>query len=280
MKPKKKIESYEVLSVPFLGLDEVGEGDNLSDLGELQEGEIRGVASVFGEIVDAHVPTIMRRGAFTKTLQERARALPILWQHDMDEPIGKPTRIFETEQGLVLQAQIMRTTRGRDALTLIRGGVVGALSIGFDPVQFDFEQQADGSMIRFIREARLVEISVVTLGADPNALITEVRSGCVAGSLDRYVIGKGVETRTYGEEVTEPTVEQEVKGTDSLASKLEVFSAEYLASNQDASDYDVAEAFAATLHKAEPSNETLTLAVDVDHQLQMAELLAAQMLID
>ena len=174
---------YEVLTMPFKLLpatEDLALGD-----AELEENEIRGFASVFGEVVDAWTPSIMMQGAFTKTLQESARNIPILWQHDMWAPIGKPTKLFESDNGLVLQAKISRTTKGRDALTLIRDGVISALSIGFEPIKFDFEEQPDGSDMRFIREARLHEISVVTLGADPNALISEVRSGCIAGKLEK-----------------------------------------------------------------------------------------------
>lgn len=177
---------YEILTLPFVQLNPDATNDDLGDLGELDENEFRGFASVFGLVVDAWVPTIMKRGAFTKTLQERSRQIPILWQHDMGNPIGSPTRLFETDEGLVLQAKISRTTLGRDALTLMRDGVVNALSIGFDPIIAEEVQQEDGSYVRFIKEARLVEVSVVTLGADPNALITEVRSGCVAGRLEQY----------------------------------------------------------------------------------------------
>jgi len=259
-------DKWEVLTVPFMPLaGEANGGDDLMDLGLLPENSFRGMASVFGEVIDAFMPTVMQRGAFTKTLNERSRIIPILWQHDIDEPIGKPVHLFENEAGLVLEAQISRTTRGRDALTLMRDGVVGALSIGFDPVVFDFHEQPDGSMKRFIREARLHEISVVTLGADPNALISEVRTGQVGGSLRKYWAGEDLSAEAIQDDVADNTGEE----------LIHLFTS-FLAETQLTDGLEIAEAFAATLHEAEPENSPLTLS-DVEFQLMEAEILAAEL---
>jgi HK97 family phage prohead protease len=154
----------EYLTVGFNPLAQpVSESDNFFDMGELPENAFRGIASVFGGIVDAWVPTIIHRGAFTKTLQESGRGIKILWQHDVDEPIGLPS-------------DISRTQRGRDALILLRDEVIDAMSIGFDTIKETTEQQADGSVIRHIHEVRLWEISLVTFGADPDARIHEVNN--------------------------------------------------------------------------------------------------------
>jgi len=265
-------DKWEVLTVPFQPLSgEANGGDNLQDLGELPENSFRGMASVFGEVIDAFMPTVMQRGAFTKTLNERARTIPILWQHDIDQPIGKPDHIFENETGLVLQAGISRTTLGRDVLTLMRDGVVGALSIGFDPVVFDFNEQPDGSMKRFIREARLHEISVVTLGADPNALIFEVRAGQVGGTLRKYWEGED-----FNAEATQDDEADNTANTDEgLISQFTKFMAE----TQLTDELEIAEAFKATLIKAEPDTTPLTLS-DVEFQLMEAEILAAELDLD
>lgn len=283
---RNKGDEYEVLTVPMQALPSVvGEGDSLADLGELEEGEIRGFASVFGMVVDAFTPTIMRRGAFTKTLQERSRNIPILWQHFMDEPIGRPTRLFETEEGLILQAKLSRTTRGKEAMTLIRDKVVDAFSIGFEAINAEFEE-VEGQRIRFVREARLVEISVVTLGADPNARILEARNaGHIPGSLDRYVVGTGFEARHHGKDEEHDTEETETPAEKrNLAERFTTFAAEHRTANPDATEADIAVAFAATLHEAEPTpgdtgTESLTLS-EVEQRLMEAELLSAQMDLD
>lgn len=136
------------------------------------KGQFTGMASVFGSMVDAYMPTIIEPGAFTKTLIERADRVKVLWQHMPEYPIGKPILLEERPAGLYVQAQISQTTLGKDAMILMRDGVVDELSIGFDPVKFDFET-VDGKEIRHIRELRLWEFSPVTFAADPMARITE-----------------------------------------------------------------------------------------------------------
>jgi HK97 family phage prohead protease len=183
--------TVEILTVGFNPLAEPVTGvDPLLDLGELPENSFRGVASVFGGVVDAFIPTIIHPGAFTKTISEQRRGIKILWQHDTDEPIGLPTKLFESEEGLVLQAQISRTPAGIKALTLLRDGVIDALSIGFDPIKEDVEKDAQGNQIRHIRELRLWEVSVVTFGADADARIREVNSHPAAKTFKTVSTGR------------------------------------------------------------------------------------------
>lgn len=179
----------ERLTVGFAPLSDT-EGDQFN-LGDLPENAFRGIASVFGGIVDAYIPTIIDKGAFTKTLQEQTRGVKILWQHNPDEPIGVPTDMFESDRGLVLQAQISTTTRGQDAITLLRDGVIDGLSIGFDAIKQEFIELEDGSTIRHIKEIRLWEVSVVTWGADPNARITEVNSMPGAAAFEKQEVNIG-----------------------------------------------------------------------------------------
>lgn len=162
----------------------------------LEEGTFKGVASVFGSIVNAWYPTVILPGAFTKTLKENAANVKLLHQHDTREPIGVPTRLQETQTGLEVEGKISQTTRGKDDLILVRDGVVDELSIGFDPIEGKTEmlplskcielqyvknptqwsKMDEKEMIRCLREVRLWEISLVTWAADPMAKIQSVHS--------------------------------------------------------------------------------------------------------
>lgn len=164
----------EILTIPFSLI--VGTTDAFAGLGELPEGSFRGMATVFGGLIDAYCPTVIQYGAFTKTLQEKGRGVKVLWQHDTSEPIGLPTHLLETEQGLAVEAKISPTQRGKDCLQLMRDGVIDALSIGFDSIKEELIKSSDGSQIRYIKEVRLWEFSAVTWGADSNAKITQVHS--------------------------------------------------------------------------------------------------------
>lgn len=151
----------EQCSMPFSITDSNGEA-----------GTFTGLASVFGSMVESWCPTVIEPGAFTKTILERSNRVKVLWQHNPDWPIGKPLMLQETNVGLSVTAQISKTAMGADCMTLIRDGVVDELSIGFDPIKFDFEQ-VNGQEVRHVRELRLWEFSPVTFAADPMAKITE-----------------------------------------------------------------------------------------------------------
>ena len=172
----------ERLSAPFLITDS-----------NLAEGQFDGMGSVFGSLVSSWCPTVLQRGAFTKTLKERGSRVKLLWQHNPDWPIGLPTVLEEVTQGLHVIGQVSKTTLGLDATILMKDKVVDELSIGFDPIKgrvqelplskciemglvtdptqwVDMEQT---DMIRVLGEVRLWEISPVTFAADPMARITE-----------------------------------------------------------------------------------------------------------
>ncbi len=168
------------------------------DASGLKPNEFEGMASVFHYPIDTWTPTIIEPGAFKKTIAERASQVKVLWQHDSRYPIGIPTLMEETPQGLHVRAQISETSVGKDALMLIRDGVVDSMSIGFDAIQEDpvkhdlnwmmeqkssssyeptvLEKVADGATWRHLKEIRLWEFSPVTFPANDGAGITAVHS--------------------------------------------------------------------------------------------------------
>jgi len=120
---------------------------------DLEDGSFRGMASVFNTMIDTFVPTIIDPGAFKNTLQNHDRNVVILWQHDDTNPIGTPTEMWETKHGLEIVGKISSTQQGKDALTLMRDGVVTEMSIGFDPVSFRFEEEGkDKALVRHVDE--------------------------------------------------------------------------------------------------------------------------------
>jgi hypothetical protein len=69
-----------------------------------QEGRFAGYASVFG--VTDNQQDVMLPGAFVKTLQQPARQVRLLWQHRMDEPIGRLEELFEDDRGLYVEGRL------------------------------------------------------------------------------------------------------------------------------------------------------------------------------
>lgn len=151
---------------------------------------LSGYAAHFGS-VDSY-GTAMKKGAFTKTLQERGSKIPVLWNHWPDNPIGKPTELKEDDTGLYFKATISEgTATGKDIMTLLRDGVPLGMSFGFETIksrpleegdQLDWSQASDfyrdpdnREYVRVIEEIRLWEISVVTFPANEMATINDVR---------------------------------------------------------------------------------------------------------
>lgn len=95
--------------------------------------------------------------------------IKFFWQHR--EVIGRVVDTEDREEGLFIRAKISETTTGKDALTLLRDGVVDGLSIGFEPVEFRTEP--DGTITR--TKIRIKEVSGVTFPAYQDASVSQVR---------------------------------------------------------------------------------------------------------
>lgn len=136
-----------------------------------EEGIFSGYAAVFGNIDSGG--DVIEPGAFTKTLAEGWERVKILALHnDCMLPIGRPVELREDENGLFISAKISDTTMGRDVKVLLRDNVLNELSIGYDPVVFDFDE----NQIRHLREVKLWEVSTVTWAMNPEARITDYKS--------------------------------------------------------------------------------------------------------
>lgn len=131
-----------------------------------------GYASIFGN-VDSH-KDIVDPGAFKKTLQEGANRVKMLWQHDPWQPIGKPTDMVEDSKGLHVKGKIAPTQLGKDALILMKEGVLDELSIGYNTIKEEWDNETG---IRRIKEVKLWEFSLVTFASNEKATITGVKSG-------------------------------------------------------------------------------------------------------
>lgn len=129
-----------------------------------------GYASVFDN-VDSY-RDVVEKGAFNKTIQESKR-VKILWQHDPMYPIGKPLAMSEDSKGLHVKGKISETDLGKNALILMKDGVIDELSIGFNTVKDEWDKKAN---VRRIKEVKLWEFSLVTFAANEAATITGVKS--------------------------------------------------------------------------------------------------------
>jgi HK97 family phage prohead protease len=110
----------------------------------------------------------------------------LLWSHGWSAPpIGKVTELRATERGLVGSAVFdQKDAFARQIESKVRAGFLNAVSVGFDIHGFE----PDG---KTVTQAELLDISIVSIPADANALI-EARSAYRA-------LGRGAGSRPLNE---------------------------------------------------------------------------------
>lgn len=133
------------------------------------DGIFEGYASVFD--VEDSAGSVMKRGAFAKTLQERGAQIKILRNHTT--LIGSPIEMREDDTGLFVRGQISLSTKdGAETYSLIQEGHLDGMSIAFTSMK---ETKGEGG-IRELREVKLYEFGPVDFPANEAARITDVRS--------------------------------------------------------------------------------------------------------
>ena len=98
----------------------------------------------------------------------------------MDKPLGKMVALYEDDKGLIFEAHIPKTRLGMDVIELMKAGVITENSVGILPVR---KEMVDGS--RHINEVKLFEVSAVTLAANDQAMILDVK-----GNFDKEKVFK------------------------------------------------------------------------------------------
>jgi HK97 family phage prohead protease len=131
------------------------------------EGTFEGYAAIFGT-VDALGETI-ERGAFDKTVKE-GKPYPLLWYHDPRQPIGIATLQIDNK-GLKVTGELnLEVQAAREKHALMKQKAIRGLSFGFKTVKDVWEGAR-----RRLKEVKLFEISPVTFGAHPIAIISSVK---------------------------------------------------------------------------------------------------------
>jgi|ERR1700722_7489751 len=140
-----------------------------------KKGIIAGYASFF-DIVDRQQDRIAK-GAFKKTLrawQLLGKMPKMLWQHNQKQPIGVWTQLQEDEQGLYVEGRLaLGVAKADEAYLLLKEGALDCLSIGFRTIK---ALQDKDRKTRILLDIDLVEISLVTFGANARAIIHHVKT--------------------------------------------------------------------------------------------------------
>lgn len=140
-----------------------------------EDGSFTGYGSVFG-VRDSY-GDVVERGAFKASLDVWAgkKKLPkMLYQHRTGEPIGVWTRMVEDEKGLAVEGRLLlEVQRAKEAYALMKAGALDGLSIGYVPVKEAWDKDTQTNRLK---EIDLWEVSPVTFGANPEALIEGVKA--------------------------------------------------------------------------------------------------------
>ena len=139
----------------------------------LNKREFEGYGSVFGN--KDWGDDVVMPGAFSRTLAEHKGEdkLPLMfWMHQMDKIPGKWLEMSEDSKGLYVKGVLADTPLGNEIHTLLGMKAVSGLSIGY----ITREQDYDNDGVRLIKDADLLETSIVSLPMNPKAQIVHAKS--------------------------------------------------------------------------------------------------------
>lgn len=136
------------------------------------EGTISGLAWKFG--VPDRVGDMIEPGAF----KGAKMPIPMLFGHDMNDPVGTWDVAEEKADGLHLTGKLLveEVTRAREVLALVKSGAVRGLSLGF--ITRKANARSGGG--RTIKSLELLEASLVTIPMHADAKVTSAKSAVQA----------------------------------------------------------------------------------------------------
>ena len=135
-------------------------------------GEISGYASVF-DVVDGHNDLVLK-GAFTKSVENfRTNQKPkLLWQHDVNFPIGIIDDLYEDDYGLFVKSRLLLDIpKSREVYSLLKNKAIDGFSIGYS-----INKSYIKGATQYLSDLNLLEISIVTFPACKEALIENIKS--------------------------------------------------------------------------------------------------------
>lgn len=163
----------------------------------LAEGQFTAYASVFGNI-DSYGDVVVK-GAFANSLAEwidSGNPIPLLFGHNMSDPdynIGHVESAVEDDHGLLITAQVdISSPKGLQVYKMLKGRRINQMSFAYDIIDAGMAERPkvgetvseDGSVptesFYELRELKLYEVSVVTIGANQDTEILAVKAHEIA----------------------------------------------------------------------------------------------------
>ncbi|MCK0174797.1 HK97 family phage prohead protease [Mycolicibacterium sp. F2034L] len=146
----------------------------------LEEGQFVAYASVFGN-KDSYGDVVMP-GAFSRTLadwQKSGDVIPILFGHNMSDPdfnLGGVIKAEEDNVGLKFTGGLdLENPKALQTYRMLKGRRIRQLSFAYDEIDSG-PAVHDGEHVWELRELKLYEVSIVTVGANQETEILAVKS--------------------------------------------------------------------------------------------------------
>lgn len=159
-------------------------------------GSIEGYASTWIRKADSW-GDVVAKGAFTRTLKERwngGKGIPFIWAHQIDNLksfIGTAVA-DEDEKGLHFIAQFDDTEEAQKVRQLYKDGRLRKFSFAYDVLKAGMVTLEDNSKAQELQEVDLYEISAVTVPANDDASVVDVKAGRRNSSADEEKIKQAI----------------------------------------------------------------------------------------
>ncbi len=130
---------------------------------------VSGIATTSGTDLDND---IIEAGAFADNVANPSK-IRFLYNHDSDLPMGTITSFQQVGNALHMEAKMPKgVQRVEDTVKFISMGAFGGFSVGFRVIEDEFDRETG---IRRIIKAKLFEVSIATIPANPEAVITDIK---------------------------------------------------------------------------------------------------------
>lgn len=143
-------------------------------------GMISGYFSTYDKTPDSY-GDIVAPGAFTETFKKREESghpFPLCFNHDFSSIIGAVDKVEDTEKGPYIEAHLLDTQLAQDVRKMLMSGAIYQFSFAYDilSARQPDEDEKKAGVTQVLTELEVFEISVVTVPANQNAVVTEVKS--------------------------------------------------------------------------------------------------------
>lgn len=138
------------------------------------ERTVKGYASVFKNLDSDS--DVIQKGSFVRSIKswgpEGKDRIKLMAQHDMMRPIAKITKLNEDNDGLYIEAKFGTHRDGDDYYRMTKEGIINEFSVGFQAIEKEANEKGGFD----ISQIKLWEVSMVSIAANDQAVVTEVKS--------------------------------------------------------------------------------------------------------